>query len=98
VPGVIVMTVTDGTCAGADLDPALDAIVVVVNADVASHDMTVPGASGFALHPVLAASADAVVRTASVSGDVFTVPARTSAVFVQAQSGAQGAGLPCNTR
>jgi pullulanase-type alpha-1,6-glucosidase len=98
VPGVIVMTITDGACAGADLDPAIDAVVVVVNADVASHTMTVPLASGFALHPVLAASADSVVRAASVSGTDFTVPARTSAVFVQAQPGAQGAGLPCNTR
>lgn len=98
VPGVVVMTVTDGTCAGADLDPAVDALVVIVNADVTSHELTVPGATGFALHPVLAASADPVVRTASASGAVFAVPARTSAVFVQAQSGAQGAGLPCNTR
>jgi len=90
--------VTDGTCAGADLDPAVDAVVVVLNGDVASHDMTVPGASGFALHPELAASADPLARTASVAGDLFTVPARTAAVFVQAQGGAQGTGLPCNTR
>ncbi|MBI5067729.1 MAG: pullulanase-type alpha-1,6-glucosidase [Deltaproteobacteria bacterium] len=98
VPGVLVMTITDGTCAGADLDPALDALVVIVNGDTASHTMTVPTAAGFALHPVQAGGADAVVKTASVSGADFTVPARTTAVFVQAQAGAQGAGLPCNTR
>ncbi|HSB21204.1 MAG TPA: pullulanase-type alpha-1,6-glucosidase [Anaeromyxobacteraceae bacterium] len=98
VPGVIVMTITDGTCAGADLDPGRDALVVILNADAASHTMTVPGASGFALHPVLAASADPVVRTAAAAGADFTVPARTSAVFELPQAGAQGAGLPCNTR
>ena len=103
-PGVVVMTVTDGTDAScgspplADLDPARDAVVVVVNADVASHAVTVPGASGFTLHPVLAASADPVVRTASAAGDTFTVPARTTAVFERLQGGAQGTGLPCNTR
>jgi pullulanase-type alpha-1,6-glucosidase len=98
VPGVIVMTITDGTCAGADLDPALDAVVVIVNADVAARTMTVPGASGFALHAEQANGSDAVVKTAAVTGADFTVPARTTAVFVQAQSGAQGAGLACNTR
>jgi pullulanase-type alpha-1,6-glucosidase len=102
VPGVIVMTISDGACAGADLDPARDALVVVVNADRFSHSMTVPGASGFALHPVLAASADPVVKTATVAGtaggQIFGVPPRTTAVFEQPQAGAQGAGLPCNTR
>jgi pullulanase-type alpha-1,6-glucosidase len=97
-PGVIVMTITDGTCAGADLDPARDALVVIINADKASHGMAVPGATGFTLHSVLKTSADPVVQTASFSGGTFTVPARTTAVFEQLQSGAQGAGLPCNTR
>ena len=102
VPGVIVMTVTDGTDAScttplADLDPARDAVLVMVNADVASHTISVPGATGFTLHPVLAASADPVVRTASVAGDAFTVPARTTAVFEQLQGATRGTGLPCNT-
>jgi pullulanase/glycogen debranching enzyme len=98
VPGVIVMTVTDGTCAGADLDPARDAVVVIINADKVSHDVSVAGATGFTLHPVLAASADDTVRSAAFGGGMFTVPARSSAVFEQIQSGAQGTGLPCNTR
>jgi pullulanase len=98
VPGVIVMTITDGTCAGADLDPARDGIVVVVNADLASHAMTVAGATGFTLHTVQQNSADATVTTASFSNGTFTVPARTTAVFEQLQSGAQGTGLSCNTR
>jgi pullulanase len=97
IPGVIVMTVSDGACAGADLDPARDGLVVVVNADVAAHDVTVPGAAGAVLHPVLAGGADPVVKTAAVAGEVLTVPARTTAVFELPQAGAQGAGLPCNT-
>jgi hypothetical protein len=51
------MTITDGTCAGADLDPARDALAATL-----------------------------------------TVPARTTAVFEQLLSGAQGAGLHCNPR
>jgi non-ribosomal peptide synthetase component E (peptide arylation enzyme) len=98
VPGVIVMTVTDGVCAGADLDPARDALVVIVNHDRVAHTMTVPGASGFTLHAVQQASADPVVRTASVSGTSFTVPARTTAVFEQLQGATRGAGLACNSR
>jgi len=97
---MIVMTITDGTaCPGvADLDPARDALVVIVNADKASHPMSISGSTGFTLHTVLKNSADPVVRTASFSAGTFTVPARTTAVFEQLQSGAQGAGLPCNTR
>ncbi len=67
VPGLIVMTVTDGTCAAGDLDPARDALVVIVNADKVAQTSRSPGATGFTLHPVLAASADAVVKTASVA-------------------------------
>jgi pullulanase-type alpha-1,6-glucosidase len=100
VPGVIAMTITDGACAGADLDAARDAIAVIANADVVPHGMAVTGASGFTLHSLQQASADAVVRGASFDAgtSTFTVPARTTAVFEQLQAGAQGAGLPCNTR
>ena len=102
VPGVIVMTITDGTCAGAEVDATWDAVVVVVNANTAAQDLVVPGASGFVLHPTLAGSADPVVRTSTVGaasgGQIFHVPARTSAVFVQPQGASQGDGLPCNTR
>jgi len=100
VPGLIVMTITDGTCAGTDLDPARDSLVVIVNADKAAHDFAIPGATGFALHAILKASADPVVKTATFSAatGTFTVPARTTAVFEQVQTGAQGAGLACNIR
>ena len=99
VPGVVVMTITDGACGVAnlpDLDPARDALVVIVNPDKVAHTMTVAGASGFTLHTVLQGSADSVVKSASASGTSFTVPARTTAVFEQLQGAARGAGLPCN--
>jgi pullulanase len=97
-PGLIVLTITDGACAGADLDATRDAIVVLVNADKVSRTHTIAGATGFTLHAIQQASADPVVKTATFSGGTFTVPGRTTAVFEQLQTGAQGAGLACNTR
>jgi pullulanase len=100
VPGLIVMSISDGTCAGADLDPQLDGVVVLVNANDEAQTFALPGAAGYALHAVQQASADAVVRGASFDGGnaTFSVPGRTTAVFVQAQGGTQGAGPACNTR
>jgi pullulanase-type alpha-1,6-glucosidase len=94
VRGLIVMSLSDVD--GADLDPAHDRIVVVFNAtpdEVApALDETIGG--GFALHPVLAASADPVVQgsTFDPATGTFTVPGRTTAVFVEAQSGGDAAG------
>lgn len=98
IPGLIVMSITDGTCAGDDLDAAHDAIVVIINATSTEQSPIVLGAADFELHPVLAASSDLRTRSASFSNGTaaFTVPARTSAVFVTPQSGVQGLGLPCN--
>lgn len=98
VPGLIAMSITDGTCAGGDLDPARDSVFVLINANDEAQSFVLAGASGFALHEVQQASADSVVRTASFDGgtSTFTVPARTTAVFAQAQGMTQGTGLPCN--
>jgi len=79
-PGVIVMKLTDTV---ADIDATNDAIIVIFNATNSSQAMSVSGATGFALHPVLAASPDTVVQSASVTGSTFTVPALTTAVFVK---------------
>ncbi|GAB7227419.1 pullulanase-type alpha-1,6-glucosidase [Vibrio rotiferianus] len=97
VEGLIVMSIDDGTSAGADLDPNYDAIVAVVNSTSTAQSFTVKGAAGFELHEVQKNSADDIVKSASFSGETFTVPALTTAVFVQPQAGAQGAGLPVNT-
>jgi pullulanase len=94
--GLIVMSIDDG--AGlTDLDPMLDALVVVVNGTPEEQSHTVRTAAGFDLHPIQQASADTRVRTASFSQGAdegtFTVPAQTMAVFVKQQQGAQGTGL-----
>ncbi len=101
VPGLIAMGITDGSnCPNpvSDIDPTYDAVLAIFNANDEAQTVTIEGASGFALHPALAGSADAVVQTASFdeATATFSVPARTTAVFVDAQEGAQGAGLPCN--
>lgn len=100
--GVIVMSIDDGVGV-TDLDPAVDALVVVVNATEQSVSHTVPTASGFSLHSVLQQSVDSTVRSASfapseqdANNGTFTVPALTTAVFVKRQGDSQGAGLAAN--
>ncbi len=94
--GVIVMSIDDGI-GFPDLDPAVDAVVVMVNGSDSEQSHTVPTADGFELHPTLAASIDSAVANASfTAGDnegTFTVPARTMAVFVKPQGSTQGEGL-----
>ncbi|HEY9043032.1 MAG TPA: alpha-1,6-glucosidase domain-containing protein [Rheinheimera sp.] len=94
--GLIVMSLDDGIGL-TDLDPAYDALVVVINGTSQQQSHTLPTAAGFDLHPVQQASADNNVTTASFSAGVdegtFIVPAYTMAVFVKAQGAMQGEGL-----
>ena len=106
--GLIVMSIDDGagtvygtdSTARADLDPSVDAMVVIVNGTAENKTAKVIGSTGFALHDTLQSSVDANVRTATFAeavgeedGGTFTVPAYTTAVFVKNQAGAQGVGL-----
>ncbi len=95
IPGVIVMSLSDAT--GDNLDPAADRVVVLFNANDEALTFTVPEWAGreMALHPVLAGSADALVRESSwdAATGAFTVPGRTTAVFVQAE-GTEPAAAP----
>ncbi|WP_103517650.1 pullulanase-type alpha-1,6-glucosidase [Streptomyces sp. SM10] len=63
----------------------LGGLVVVMNATPDTQSQVVPGLAGkaYALHPVQASGADAVVRKSSYEGrsGSFTVPGRTVAVF-----------------
>jgi pullulanase-type alpha-1,6-glucosidase len=83
-PGVITMTLDDQS--GKDLDHQWEGIVVVFNASPDAQTQSVPALAGesYALHPVQAGGADAVVKTATYdpATGTFTVPARTVAVFV----------------
>jgi pullulanase-type alpha-1,6-glucosidase len=78
-PGVIVMCL-DGT----GLDPRWRRVVVVFNVREEPTVQSVPELAGVALytHPDQTASADPLLRTATASEGVLTVPARSVAVFV----------------
>lgn len=94
--GVVVMSIDDGTGLP-DLDPTVDALVVMINGTENDYTHTIPTASGFELHPTLMASVDPAMAnalfTAGTDEGSFTVPARTMAVFVKPQGGTQGEGL-----
>ncbi|MEJ5223246.1 MAG: pullulanase-type alpha-1,6-glucosidase [Anaerolineales bacterium] len=80
IPGLIVMDIKDT----GNFDPIYNEIVVLVNAspEAVTFGHSDFAGKGFELHPVLQNSVDAVVREASFSGDTFSVPGRTTAVFV----------------
>jgi pullulanase len=106
IQGLIVMSIDDGLSwdvdqPRADIDPMLDAVVVIVNSSYEEQSHTVPTAAGFELHITQASSVDPTVRGAyftpsseeGTTKGTFTVPALTTAVFVKPQMGAQGMGL-----
>ena len=86
---LIVMALNDGPAP--DLDASYETILVFFNAHKISQSYTVPGAAGlgFALHPLHSNGIDddPVVQTATFNNGagVFTIPARTTAVFVSPQ-------------
>jgi hypothetical protein len=82
-PGVIVMRLDDTV--SPDVDPRYAGMVVVFNATPSAQTLTLPELAGhrLRLHPVQAHGADPVVRAATAAGGRLTVPARTTAVFVE---------------
>ena len=82
--GLIVMRLSDELAP--DLDGSLENILVFFNANKISQNITIAGANGFTLHPLQAdgIDADPVAQTATFNDatDTFTIPARTTAVFV----------------
>ncbi|GAA5158816.1 pullulanase-type alpha-1,6-glucosidase [Ornithinimicrobium tianjinense] len=84
-PQVIVMRIDDTV--GADVDPALDGLLVVLNASPDTVTQRVPGLEGAALElsPVQVEGVDDVVRSArwDAGSATATVPPQTVAVFVQ---------------
>lgn len=80
--GLIAMHIA-GNC---ELDTVNGQIMALINANDEAQTFTVAGASGYTLHPVQQNSVDAVVKTATFADGTFSVPARTSAVFVTAAS------------
>ncbi|MBE1874750.1 pullulanase-type alpha-1,6-glucosidase [Myceligenerans pegani] len=85
LPGVIAMSIDD-LAGSADVDPALDGALVVVNASPDDATVELPELSGrdYALSPVQADGVDDVVRRTGwdAAAGTATVPARTVAVLV----------------
>lgn len=83
MPGIIAMNLND---TAANIDPNAEDILIIFNANTSSKAIKLTGLKGvdFALHPIQAASTDAVVKQSAVDNatGIFTVPARTTAVFV----------------
>ena len=80
----IAQAISDGEkCTGSDLDTRYSRIVSVINPTDMPQTLPLLVDDSFALHPVQAASSDAIVRTAAHSASGFFVPARTTAVFVE---------------
>jgi pullulanase-type alpha-1,6-glucosidase len=96
IPGVIVMSLSDGACAGENLDAQYEAIIVVFNASLETKNIDL-GLSGFELHPIQATGTDPVVKSARNSDGVFTVPRLTAAVFVKKEGQRQGT-FSCNAK
>ncbi|MEZ4861654.1 MAG: pullulanase-type alpha-1,6-glucosidase [Caldilineaceae bacterium] len=86
IPGLIVMTLSDRVDGLPDLDPNHELIAVLFNATGATQSFTAASLQGTALrlHPALAHGADSIVQGASFDSQsgTFTIPARTTAVFV----------------
>jgi len=100
-PALLVMTISDAACAGADLDSTRSGLVVIVNAGITAQDVTIPGtAAGDTFHVPAALSGDPLLGNRAdwnvTTSGKFHVAPRTTAVFERPQS--EAAGLPCNTR
>ena len=98
IPGLIAMSIADGACAGDDLDPALDGLLVFINTTPEAQAFEWSGGGDFVLHPVLTESADPMVRMAAYDAGTFDIPARTTAVFVLPQADGRPDTVPCNAR
>ncbi|TVQ01823.1 MAG: pullulanase-type alpha-1,6-glucosidase [Balneolaceae bacterium] len=94
VPGIIAMSISDGTCAGETLDEYLDGILVLFNSDLIAQQIHI-GIRGLDLHPVLAEGTDTVLHNTSISNGTITIPAHSAVVLIKRQDGEQGS-FPCN--
>nr|WP_244463085.1 pullulanase-type alpha-1,6-glucosidase [Aeromonas popoffii] len=105
VPGLIVMTVDDGVTSGADLDPAIEGLVVMINAtnqpqsigDFRDGKDQPIDLSTLQLSPAHHVG-ESIARDAAANGGTLTLGAWSAAVFVKPQAGAQGAGLPVSKK
>ncbi|KAJ9684719.1 hypothetical protein PVL29_016942 [Vitis rotundifolia] len=90
VPGIIVMSIEDGhegVPGLSQLDPVYSYIVVIINPSPTEIQFASPAlqARTLQLHPVQVMSSDGVIKnsTYEASSGCFTVPPRTTSVFVE---------------
>jgi pullulanase-type alpha-1,6-glucosidase len=82
IPGLIVMRLQDNS----NLDPNYQEIIALFNARPDATTFSDTSLNGnYVLHPIQQNSADEVVKQASYSNNTFSVPGRTTAVFVVAK-------------
>ena len=89
IPGLIVMRISDTV--GPDLDPGARSLVVIFNGSDTAQSITLADTAKaqFKLHHVQQTSDDEVVLLSKFTqkSGTFSVPARTTAVFVERQPG-----------
>ena len=80
--GLIVMRISGASGCG---DSKYKSVIVLFNANKIAQSFTIPSYAGATvqLHPVQSNGNDITVKSAGFNAGVFTVPARTTAVFVQ---------------
>ncbi|WP_232323373.1 pullulanase-type alpha-1,6-glucosidase [Photobacterium sp. J15] len=91
VPGLIVMSIDNGQALNSDIDPNLDAMVIVINATPEQQDFTLNGVTGLELSPLHKSE---LASGATVKDSTLSVPAWTPAVFIQPRGNARGTGIP----
>ncbi|WP_338046935.1 pullulanase-type alpha-1,6-glucosidase [Photobacterium alginatilyticum] len=104
-PGMIVMSIDNGSTQTTDLDSALDSIVIVINAtpneqttgSFLNSNNEAIALSGFELSSTHN-QANSIAGNASFANGKFTVPAWSSAVFVQPRGNERGLGLPVSQK
>ncbi|WP_197057900.1 pullulanase-type alpha-1,6-glucosidase [Vibrio variabilis] len=101
-PGLIVMTIDNGSTQSTDLDEKLDAVVVVINAspdnktigDFFDHQSKKIDLAGFEL----AQDANGIANGATFADGQFKVPSWSVAVFIQPRGDVRGLGLPVSEK
>ena len=80
--GLIVMRISGASGCG---DSKYKSVIVLFNANKIAQSFTIPSYAGATvqLHPVQSNGNDITVKSAGFNAGVFTVPVRTTAVFVQ---------------
>ncbi|CDT11600.1 pullulanase-type alpha-1,6-glucosidase [Vibrio coralliirubri] len=98
--GVIAMTIDNGSTQTADIDSSVDAVVVIINAtpetqtvgDFVDHESKPIVLSGFELSA--AHEDNGIAGNSSFTEGKFSVPAWSTAVFVQLRGSERSLGLP----